>query len=94
MDFKLKANANDDVEVIMKAGEDYVRTSMPVSKATAIISAHGFEVSDQFKDFPILSDGKFFEGTVGKAKSEPKAESKATDEPVKAVKKTTAKKKA
>lgn len=93
MDFKLKANENDDVEVIMKAGEDYVRTSMPVSKATAIISANGFEVSDQFKDFPILSDGKFFEGTVGKAKSEPKAE-KATDEPVKAVKKTTAKKKA
>lgn len=88
MDFKLKANENGDVNYITSAGSDFVKSCMPEGQAKAIVGASGFEVSDQFKGFPILADGKYFEGSTGKAKSEPKA-----DEEAKPVKKTTSKKK-
>lgn len=92
MDYKITKNANDDVEIIKKAGNDYVLTSMPSGQAIALIeTASKIEKSDIRPGFEIsLNDGEIIiAGTLGKATA--KAE-KATDEPVKAEKKPVAKK--
>ena len=39
MDYKLKTTSENDVEVILPAGSDFVRTLYPESKVNAIIAA-------------------------------------------------------
>ena len=76
MDYKLKENANGEVSFITSAGSDYVKATMPIGQAAAIVSANGFEESDTFGGFPILADGKYFEGKITEAKPEKKTTSK------------------
>ena len=47
-----------------------------IGQAAAIVSANGFEESDTFGGFPILADGKYFEGKIIEAKPEKKTTSK------------------
>ena len=54
MNYKLNANENDDVNIIMRAGSDYVRTVFPKGKVIGIIgAAEKVEKSDMFKGFEI-----------------------------------------
>lgn len=101
MDYKLTVNDNGDTEVIKPAGSDFVRTCVCEGEAKAIIAtASKVESSDKFDGFGIaVNDGEYyFAGNIGKASAKAEKAEKATDEPVKAekksVKKTTAKKKA
>ena len=99
MDYKLTRSGENDVEYIAPAGSSFVRSIMPEGSVIGIIAtASKVEKSDKFDGFGIcVNDGEYyFAGAIGKAeskaKSEPKAGSKATDEPVKAEKKPVAKK--
>ena len=70
MDFKLKDNGNGDVNFIAQAGSDYVRSAMPIGKAQGICASAEIEISDKFDGFPILADGKFFEGKITSERTE------------------------
>lgn len=93
MNYKLNVNDNEEVEVIVPAGSDYVRTSMPIGQAKGIIeSADSVEKSDKFDGFGICVNGAFYfsgklmSGKASKADVAPKAKPTA--------KKTSSKKKA
>lgn len=57
------------VEYIYTAGSSFGRSTMPISKATAIAAAKGATASDKFEGFGIEVDGCFFAGKVGAEKS-------------------------
>lgn len=93
MDFKLNVNDNGDVEVVMKAGTDYVRTVKPEGECIGLIkAASSVETSDKFDGVGIAVNGgeiyiagKLLTGKTEKPaaepkKDEPKAE-KAYDKP-------------
>ena len=76
MDFKLNVNDNGDVEVVMKAGSDFVASTMPIGKAVGICEAGKVEESDKFPDYPIcVNDGAYY--FAGKFKAEVKDEKAA-----------------
>lgn len=62
MNYKLNANENDDVNIIMRAGSDYVRTVFPKGKVIGIIgAAEKVEKSDMFKGFEIcVNSGEYY----------------------------------
>ena len=62
MNYKLNANENDDVNIIMRAGSDYVRTVYPKGKVIGIIgAAEKVEKSDMFKGFEIcVNAGEYY----------------------------------
>lgn len=77
MAYKLNANANGDVKVIMKAGSDYVKTTLPKGKVIGIIElSKKIEKSDKFDGFEICLDGgkTFVAGTLEEEKPEPQQE--------------------
>lgn len=97
MAYALKANSNGDVEVVMKAGSDYVRTVMPKGKAEGILAtAESVEKTTEFGLNLCVNGGQYYfagsattkaEKPADEAEAEPKAEKKT------AAKKSTAKKK-
>lgn len=79
VEFKLVVNDNNDCEVILPAGQDFVRTCVCEGEAKAILAtASKVESSDKFEGFGIcVNDGAYFiAGTLdeAKAKAEPKSE--------------------
>ena len=77
VEFKLAVNDNGDTEVILPAGQDFVRTCVCEGEAKAIIAtASKVESSDKFEGFGIcVNDGAYFiAGTLDEAKAEPKSE--------------------
>lgn len=97
MDYKLKTTSENDVEVILPAGSDFVRTLYPESKVNAIIAASNGKIEkSDFDGFLKIGEGELYvAGTIGKAKAEkadeaPKAEkAEKKIEPKKTTKKTT-----
>ena len=81
MDFKLNVNANKDVEVIMKAGLDFVRTTKTEGECIGLINtASSVESSNKFFGFGIELDGgklyisgKLLSEKPDKAAPDPKA---------------------
>lgn len=91
MDYKLKTTSENDVEVILPAGSDFVRTLYPESKANAIIAASNGKIEkSDFDGFLKVGEGELYvAGTIGKAKAEKVV---ADEEEVKPKKSTSAKK--
>ena len=75
--YNLNDNGNGDVDFITKAGNDFVKASMPVGKAQGLIASGKYEKSDKFDGFEIKTGKYYFAGTV---ESEVKEE-KPADEP-------------
>ena len=60
-EFKVKANDNGDVEVILPAGSDFVRTIKVEGEAKALLAtAKTVEPSEQFEGFVCLNGGEIF----------------------------------
>jgi len=83
--FKLTEKDNGNVEVVMPAGSDYVRTEMPAGKVIGIVeSSEKVEKSEMFDGFGIcVDDGKYYVAGIiesDEEKSEPKPE-KTYDKP-------------
>ena len=72
MDYKLKTTSENDVEVILPAGSDFVRTLYPESKVNAIIAASNGKIEkSDFDGFLKVGEGEIYvAGTIGKAKAE------------------------
>lgn len=94
MDYKLKTTSENDVEVILPAGSNFVRTLYPESKVNAIIAASNGKIEkSDFDGFLKIGEGEIYvAGSMTadkpkKADEAPKAEKKI--EPKKATKKTT-----
>ena len=62
--YNLNDNGEGSVEFITKAGNDYVKASMPVGKAQGIIASGKYEKSDKFDGFEIKTGKYYFAGTV------------------------------
>ena len=94
MAYTVKANENGDTEVVMKAGNDYVRTIMPKGKAEGILAtADSVEKTTDFGMNLCVNGGEYyFPGslTAGRAKAEKPADDPKAEE--KPAKKATAKK--
>jgi len=92
--YKLIANENNDVEVVIKAGSDYVRTVYPSGKCEGLIAtAEKVEKSDEFGLGICVNGGELYIAgtlTAGKAKAEKPADDPKAEE--KPAKKATAKK--
>ena len=91
MDYKLKTTSENDVEVILPAGSDFVRTLYPESKVNAIIAASNSKIEkSDFDGFLKIGEGEIYvAGTIGKAKAEKVV---ADEEEVKPKKSTSTKK--
>ena len=76
MNYKLNVNDNEEVEVIVPAGSDFVKFTMPVGQAKGVIESSEIEASDKFEGFEIFADGKYFAGTVKAEKSQTSDEPK------------------
>ena len=76
MNYKLNANENDDVSIIMRAGSDYVKTVFPKGKVIGIIGAAGkVEKSDKFDGFEIcVNSGEYYINGKLEAEQQKKAE--------------------
>ena len=60
-EFKVKANDNGDVEVILPAGSDFVRTIKVEGETKALLEmAKTVEPSEQFEGFVCLNGGEIF----------------------------------
>ena len=91
MDYKLKTTSENDVEVILPAGSDFVRTLYPESKVNAIIAASNGKIEkSDFDGFLKIGEGEIYvAGTIGKVKAEKVV---ADEEEVKPKKSTSTKK--
>ena len=91
MDYKLKTTSENDVEVILPAGSNFVRTLYPESKVNAIIAASNGKIEkSDFDGFLKVGEGEIYvAGTIGKAKAEKVV---ADEEEVKPKKSTSTKK--
>ena len=81
MDYKLKTTSENDVEVILPAGSDFVRVSYPEGKCKGIISASkSAKKSDKFPGYIEVNGGEIYiAGTIkGEAEIEPKKSTKKT----------------
>lgn len=79
MNYKINANENDDVNIIMRAGSDYVRTVFPKGKVIGIIgAAEKVEKSDMFTGFEIcVNSGEYY--IDGKLEAEHQEKNKQPD---------------
>ena len=94
-EFKVKANDNGDVEVILPAGQDFVRTIRVEGEAKALLAtAKTVEPSELFEGFVSLDGGKIFIAVEPEKADKPsKAEKPADEEKAEPKKKASAKKK-
>lgn len=88
-EFKVKANNNGDVEVILPAGQNFVKTIKVEGEAKALLAtAKIVEPSEQFEGFVSLDGGKVLIAVEPEKADKP---SKAEAEPKKAAGKGKAK---
>lgn len=94
MDYKLTVNDNGDCEVILPAGQDFVRTIKVEGEAKALLAtAKTVEPSEQFEGFVSLDGGKIFIAVEPEKAKPSKAEKPADEEKAEPKKKASAKKK-
>ena len=93
-EFKVKANDNGDVEVILPAGSDFVRTIKVEGEAKALLAtAKTVEPSEQFEGFVSLDGGKIFIAVEPEKAKPSKAEKPADEEKAEPKKKASTSKK-
>ena len=94
VDFKLVVNDNNDVEVILPAGSDFVRTIKVEGEAKALLAtAKTVEPSEQFEGFVCLNGGEIFIAVEPEKAKPSEAEKPADEEKAEPKKKASAKKK-
>ena len=93
-EFKVKANDNGDVEVILPAGSDFVRTIKVEGETKALLEmAKTVEPSEQFEGFVSLDGGKIFIAVEPEKAKPSKAEKPADEEKAEPKKKASTSKK-
>lgn len=93
-DYKLKVSGEGDCEVILPAGQDFVRTIKSEGECKALLElAKSIEPSDRFDGFVKVNDGEIYIA-VEPEKAKAKAEKPADEEKSEPKKKASTKKKA
>ena len=94
-EFKVKANDNGDCEVILPAGQDFVRTIKAEGEAKALLAtAKTVEPSELFEGFVSLNGGAIFIAVEPEKADKPSKAEKPADEEKAEPKKTAGKGKA